>query len=430
MLRHARKFACLALGSGLACAGAASADPFVSLANQRSILPGGRAAMMGGAFVAVADDSSAAYYNPAGLAFLKENRIEFSATAYQQAEIVYEDTINEEPFVERSEVIFPNFIGGTARFSALTLGYTFMTLDARNIYQQTRYDDVSQAAGLPSTYSRTYQETSTYIWTGGSAAIKLSDRLSLGSSIFYYQRNINFSSNEIQYLNGDGFIDINGTLSTLNTGVASVNGLMWRDKSWSFGLAVKTAMALSDRSILIIDQLEYDPVSGERDTNGDVVPVAVSSRYKHKALNEMNPTTYSAGFAWTPDPVFTLSTELLVHEGVKSAYKDRGGFDLHTTMNYSVGADLNLHYFDFMAGYFTNNSMYREPDPEYAGQPAWINMTGVTGGLGWNIGSLHGQAGMVKQTGDGKAQVKGGSPSIQEAHAETTTYIIAGKVPL
>lgn len=408
----------------------AAADPFVSLANQRNILPGGRAAMMGGAFVALADDSSASYYNPAGLAFMKENRIEFSATAYQQAQIEYRDTINEEPFVENSEVIFPNFIGGTSKFAWLTLGYSFMTLDARNIYQQTKYNDVSSAPGLPNTYSRTYQETSTYIWTGGSAAIKLSDRLSLGSSVFYYQRNINFSSNEIQYLNGGGFINIDGTLSTLNTGLASVNGLMWREKSYSLGMSVKTAMALSDRSILIIDQLEYDPVAGERDGNGDVVPVATNSRYKHKALNELNPTTYSFGAAWTPDPMFTLSSEFLVHEGVNSAYKDRGGFDLHTTMNYSVGADLNLTYFNFMAGYFTNNSMYRQPDPDYAGQPAWIDMVGVTGGLGWNIGGLHGQAGMVKQSGIGKAQVKGGSPAIQEAHAETTTYIIAGKVPL
>lgn len=423
--------AVLALLAALCCgARTALADPFVSLANQRSILPGGRAAMMGGAFVAIADDSSASYYNPAGLAFMKENRIEFSATAYQQATIEYEDTINEEPFVENSEGIFPNFIGGTSRFSFLTLGYSFMTLDSRNIYQQTKYNDVSDGPGLPNTYSRTYQETSTYIWTGGSAAIKLSDRLSVGSSVFYYQRNINFSSNEIQFLNGGGFINVDGTLSTLNTGLASVNGVMWREKTYSLGFALKTAMALSDRSVLIIDHLEYDPVAGERGADGAVIPVATNSRYKHKALNELNPTTYSAGFAWTPDPMFTLSTELLVHEGVKSAYKDRGGFDLHTTANYSVGADLNFHYFEFMAGYFTNNSMYREPDPEYAGQPAWIDMKGVTGGLGWNIGGLHGQAGMVRQTGDGKAQVKGGSPSIQEAHAATTTYIIAGKVPL
>ena len=79
--------------------------------------------MMGGAFTAVADDSSASYYNPAGLAKIKENRLELSATSYRSSSLVYHETVNEEPFREQSDVIYPSFVGGTSRFSRVTLGY-------------------------------------------------------------------------------------------------------------------------------------------------------------------------------------------------------------------------------------------------------------------------------------------------------------------
>ncbi len=426
----AKSWAALGLSVALVCGGEARGDAFLSLANQRNTLPGGRGALMGGAFVALSDDTSASYYNPAGLAFIKENSIDFSASAYQVADIEYENTVKDEPFREHSELIFPNFIGATTRFSRLTMAYSYMTLDARNIYQQNRFADISTSPGGPNSYSRTYQEASTYYWVGGSAALKLGDRLSLGSSLFYYQRNIEFSTNELLQLNGGGIISINDTLKTLNTGLAGVQGLMWRDTDYSLGASVKTAMALSNRSTLLIDEVQYDPTSTQKDANGNVIPTVTNTRIKHKALNELNPTTYSFGAAWHPGNVFTLSGEVLVHEGVKSQYKDRGGFDLHTTPNYSAGMDFSAGYVDLMVGYFTNNSMYRAPDPAYSGQPVHLDFVGESGGLGWNIGSLHGQAGFVRQRGTGEAQIRNGDTSIQKVRAESDTYIMSGKLVL
>src|SRR5690606_4814963 len=132
-------------------------NAMASQANQRGMLPGGRPAMMGGAYTAVADDSTGSYYNPAGLSFTKDPRLEVSATAYSKSTVVYDDTVNEEPFSETSESIYPSFIGATARFDWLTIGYSFLTLDSRNVYQQNGYDDISSIGGAPHSYSRTYQ---------------------------------------------------------------------------------------------------------------------------------------------------------------------------------------------------------------------------------------------------------------------------------
>ena len=50
--------------------------------NFRPYLVGGRAAGMGGAFTALADDGSGGYYNPGGLAFVPASSLSFSLNAY------------------------------------------------------------------------------------------------------------------------------------------------------------------------------------------------------------------------------------------------------------------------------------------------------------------------------------------------------------
>jgi hypothetical protein len=412
----------LAALAGATLASPSFADALQSMANQRSSLPGSRAALMGGAFTAVADDSSASFYNPAGLSQIKENRLELSATSYRASELVYHQTVNEEPFQERSEQIHPSFVGGTSKFGWLTLGYSFMSLDARNIYQQDSFENISEVEGVTNTYSRTYQESSTYIWAGGSASIRLSDTLSFGSSFFYYQRNIKFTANEIVSLNGGGIININDTLDTVNTGASNVTGFLWKKPMFALGLSVKSARATSDKSTLHIDRIDF--------VEGDSTPNHTSTTISHKALNELNPTTYNAGVAFKPTSWFLVSADAHLHEGVKSPYKPEGGHDLHSTIDYSIGTAIGGDTMTVMAGYFTNNSMFRSPDPNFSGQPLWINYIGKTFGLSWNFSGLRGQIGYVHQTGAGKAQIRSGDPDIQNVDGTVETVVVGGTVPL
>src|SRR5256885_4912429 len=50
--------------------------------NFRPYIVGGRAAGMGGAFTALADDGSGPYYNPGGLAFVRRSQLSLSASVY------------------------------------------------------------------------------------------------------------------------------------------------------------------------------------------------------------------------------------------------------------------------------------------------------------------------------------------------------------
>jgi long-chain fatty acid transport protein len=419
------------LGPCALAAPAARADVFEPMANQRNILPGGRAALLGGAFTAVADDSSASYYNPAGLAFLPESRVEITTSAYRDSSLTYEKAVNEAPFREGSEVIYPSFVGGTTRLGdRLALGYAFLTLDAHNIYQQDKYEEISDAARGPSTYSRTYQEAGTYIWAGGSAALRLTSTLSLGVSVFYYQRNVEYLTSELILYNNAAVLSLDETFKTLNTGVAAVYGLLWRGDAFSLGVGVRTLKALSDRTTMLSDRVVADPDDTEVDAEGRQVARVESSRFAVHYLDEMNPPTYTLGLAWHPGKVLTLSADALLHQGVRTRYADQGGHDLETTFDYSAGLALRLGPAEILGGFFTNNSMFRRPDPAKMAQPTYVNYVGESAGIGWHLSGVAGLLGVVRQQGAGEAQILAGDAAIQRVTGSVRTYVLSGKVPL
>ncbi|MCP5496600.1 MAG: hypothetical protein H7A23_18790 [Leptospiraceae bacterium] len=77
-------------------------------------LYGSRSSGLGGAFTAVADDPSGAYYNPAGLIFSPNDSLSISGNAYRLLTMYYQDV--EGPgrsYLRKSEDFFPNFIGAT-----------------------------------------------------------------------------------------------------------------------------------------------------------------------------------------------------------------------------------------------------------------------------------------------------------------------------
>ncbi len=59
--------------------------------NHRNVPIGERAAMMGGAYTALSNDISGAYYNPAGLAFITQPSLSMNANMYSYQEYIFRD---------------------------------------------------------------------------------------------------------------------------------------------------------------------------------------------------------------------------------------------------------------------------------------------------------------------------------------------------
>ncbi|NBW82817.1 hypothetical protein EBR21_13790, partial [bacterium] len=92
-----------------ALSAAAIAGPY----NYSDVLIGDRAMGMGGAFSGVADDSSALYYNPAGLGFATSSNLSAAVNAFQYTRRNYQKVFaGKESFFEDSQDVIPSFTGG------------------------------------------------------------------------------------------------------------------------------------------------------------------------------------------------------------------------------------------------------------------------------------------------------------------------------
>jgi hypothetical protein len=91
--------------------------------NFRPYLVGGRAAGMGGAFTALADDGSGPWYNPAGIGFVARSQVSLSGSAYGLVSGSFQDALGDgRTFNYQTLDTFPTTTTGTWRLADPTPG--------------------------------------------------------------------------------------------------------------------------------------------------------------------------------------------------------------------------------------------------------------------------------------------------------------------
>lgn len=398
-------------------------------ANQRNILPGGRAPFLGGAFTALANDSTGSYYNPAGLAFVSSQEVSISGISYMDNQLVHEGAIDGQDFTEQSSGFATSFIGGLVSMGKLKLGWSILQLDRKDINQNEGFlvNDESRV------YVRTHQESNSYEWYGGSVAFRATSNLALGLSGFYYVRNIIVANHNMSYyLNQDDVQIVDQKFLTRNEGGVIALGGLWKGSDWSFGATLKVSKAIRDATTLTYDEVYYAPSSWGseasevseiyQDCFAEQTACVIHGEFDTESLHELNPATLSVGTAWHPTSKFTVSFDTLFHQGVTSPYADSANGDLYDTFNYSLGTELGLGTFVMRAGVFTNNSMYKKPTEGKMNQPMSVDYVGYTGSLGIKSKARDSYIGFVQQVGTGQSQIISNSEKIQNVSARSVFY--------
>jgi len=201
-----------------------SADPF----HYQTLPLGQRALGMGGAFTGLANDPSAAYYNPAGIAVIADSALSASLTvnAFDRRTLVrgYRTRIGSTSLKHDSQPSLPVFVtlvkkvgrkdADKKRNHAVALS-TF-TVDQRrlsfDLEQRGRVAGRDQA----DTFSATREDVT--IWNGFSYAYRVSDKLAFGVSGFLSLTRTRYDQEHIAV-----------TLGTLDrtTGSYSNEGSLW-----------------------------------------------------------------------------------------------------------------------------------------------------------------------------------------------------------
>lgn len=389
-------------------------------ANQRNTLVGTRAAGLGGAYTALADDPAGVYYNPAGIAFGKEKDISVSVNAFQHSTLVYEKAIRGQPFREESQSFGPNFVGGLARFGPVAVGYAYFDLDGKAINQNDRFENVTSTQGSLLNYSRTQLEQSSLLMGGGGAAIRLG-YLSVGYTGFGYYRTMSSSVHQTAEFNGGSVRVRDGKYDVTNMGIIHVPGIQLRGESVSLGVTVRMPQPISNKGTVSIDQIEAIVYS-----DGTTQAATAYAKAETNIFDERMPRTAQLGLAVFPSKWLLLSLDLLAHEGIPGD-EEKAWVEMQDTANASLGLELALSWLTLRLGAFTNNSMYAEVKDGDANKPPKIDYQGYSAGLAVGSARYDASVTYVGQSGAGKAAIVEGSPTAQDVQGQIDAVLLGGR---
>ena len=390
------------------------------MSHQRHAIPGGRAALLGGAYTALSDDPSGGYFNPAGLAFASNHEVSVNTWNQDSMNIVFKEAVKGEDFHEESTTRYASFVGGLIKSGILTTGYSILSLDNRNINQNDSFDNVSTAPGLTDEFKRVHQESNEYSLMGGSAAINIGSHLSLGLSSYYYTRTIEAMDFQLVKNVGGSGKAIDSKYRVDNQGVLAILGLMFRNSGWSFGLSYRAAVKNNNYTDYTYDSVSFAP-------NEAPVHNTAQTHETVRTYDEFVPTTVQLGVAYIPSKNFLLTADILRHGSVDTGGQSPNRIAIY---NYSLGVEAGFWLVKFQAAIFTNNSQFEPLKAERINQPAHIDYRGHSYGLTFVRKNQDFMVGTVRQEGRGKAQIILNSPETQEVDSTSKVYLASWRLKL
>jgi long-chain fatty acid transport protein len=212
----------------------------------------GAAAMaMAGAFVSIANDASAIWHNPAGIAFLKGTQVSVGTTLIKSSSTM---TLTQWPYPQpsktwdqKSQVFFPSTFYITHSIGEkVTLGFGFFSpygLGASwPIENQLRYLG--------------YEDDMKTFFFNPTVGIKLTDQLSVGAGFSYIYSTVKFKLVELADFTGFGFglYDVPAELKGNGNSWAFNAGLLYRAEKFSFGVNWRSSFDIDYSGDLTLDK--------------------------------------------------------------------------------------------------------------------------------------------------------------------------------
>jgi hypothetical protein len=383
--------------------------------NRKNLVPGGRAAAMGGAYAAIADDASAGWHNPSGLAWTKGQDLSMSANAYTKTSRSIEGVLGNEDVAETSSSLYPAFAGGITSFGPVRFGYSYFTLDRENSNESLSSAVPQSATSGAYTYKRKLLSVSEHLLAGGSFAFPMGTHFSLGLSEFYYRRSSQISLAETSLYASGASTDSFLRQTTLNEGAYTVVGGMIHGSYGNFGLVARMPKPLADNTLVETSQTLYTASSQSRSELSQ----------KSHAYDESDTPEYVVGFSLRGGDWLLWSAEGSYCPVHKSDFKSDGGIDTRATTNWATGLELATTYFIMRGGAFSNNSLVAMPDETKSNQPSAIDFLGFSGSLTVRTKSAESSFGMVRQLGQGYEQAVTGQTGLYKVSAESVTYFLS-----
>ncbi len=375
----------------LSCmAAAAYADDY----HYTNLLVGDRASGMGGAYTAVSDDATGLYYNPAGIAYATGRNLSASVNAFYNNVKTYKDVIsgNGSGYVRKSSALLPNFFGVVQPVGRFKIGLSYAVPDSISENQLQTYsnypiDPLYQPLNpgvTVSSFTVNYINEYNVYNFGPSIATELSDNLSTGLTLYYYNKTDLFILNQVTNFSNGGIDVTSQYFNTNEWGVRPVLGFMWSPiNALSVGLALSKVFvegsSTSFMNTLVIQNFnlsENPPVN-----SATIVP---NGAFQTNVKREY-PTQVSIGVAWFPTQSLLVSGDIKYFTKVNEQDVTLGGQSYvlrqlaEPVTNVALGAEYYLNKnWALRGGFYTDKSNTANVEAGQINQPEHIDLYGET----------------------------------------------------
>ncbi len=419
----------------IAAALAIVAAPHVSLADDthyQDFVIGGRAVVLGGAYASLSDDPSGIYYNPAGIADVRDTSLQLTTSLYGfERGSIGEDRPLPVPGVENLDIEFTDLIvipasagyvktfGEKGRDGLPRQAYGFSVV-VPSFRSFTARGSSASAADDNATYQR--RVTDRELWSGLGYARKLGDRLSVGLSGYFILRSVvDLEDVTVSEEGGKGkFETVTNDITFINGSVVLIGGakLKLLDRL-AVGVAVQSpsVRVYSDASLQFMrarsDPLA--PVPEERSSWDRADFTGASSNVRHSmavrfGAHYFEPYKYTISVGGTYHaPVkynllkVTDAEDAVLFEEYRNRLPFNPRIERRGVLNLNAGFEfLVVREVSIAAGAFSDFSsapkIAATPDSD---QPPHVNLFGLTMALGYFGKHSLSRLGVVYSAGTG-----------------------------
>ena len=360
---------------------AVPADEF----HYNNMIIGERAAGLGGAFTALADDASGMYYNPAGIVHSQEKSLSASVNAYYSLSKKYSGVIAGSDLNRNYSAIVPNFFGIQQPIGSVSFGFSYAVPEHAFENMDETFADLPIPPEMKQHYGDPNLRIASYVLNlntedsvnefGPSVAIKVSETLALGMTLYVHKRDVLFIENELLRLSNGRDRLTNFYFKIREWGTRPILGLLWKPSDrFSFGAALsRTFVVDSDATFQQIDHstLDDQPVlNHQRITSSD---------------KQEYPWQCRLGAAYRINPSWLVTGDVALYPGF--GYEMLGTrVEREAVANFALGTEYSpWKGWTFRGGVFSNQS--NSPDittgTNLGGEK--IDMYGIAGSISFRI---------------------------------------------
>ncbi len=367
-----------------------------------NLLIGERAFGLGGAYVAVSDDSAGLFYNPAGVAFSSKNNISGSVNALTRTKTRYEAIGEGDLDWDReSESLVPTFFGIVKHTSAGVVGLSFAVTDAllenQDIHLTDLPSDDPDGFILELIVNNNNDET-TYNF-GPSFAKILAPGLAVGTTLYVHYRKIQWIQNEYTHysehdLSWEWTDWYNEYWEVKELGLRPIVGVMWspEEASYSLGAPISRTFALDSEG-------SFQQINATFDALGIYEELVELESFDE---NRVYPWTLALGVAFFPSHSLLFSGDLTYHESIEDAFYG----DRRSVLDGAFGMELYLsRQFALRFGLYSSRASTYSPDSGREDQDEHVDLYGATASIS-RLGKGHALTlGLGYGQGDGKTSL-------------------------